>query len=444
MRTVSHFLRLHTLAVSLLLLSAGMLAAQPPFGRGGPSGGDRGGRGGGSPFGGGDRGGDRGRSGFDPGAMLQRFDRNGNGTIDMDERDGFAGMMLQRFASANPRIDISKPVPLSTLTEEFQRMRGGGSSPSSGRSSSTTPASDEPALLVPDFSLDYVPELPPGFGAVSEKFSVKVEERDLKEAEERMRRYDRSPTDGKLSRDELRSGRWSDDPLQYDRNKDGFLTAAELAVRYANRRVEEEARRETESEQRGGWSRGGGDRGGWGGGSDGWRRSEGGEEAQEQKSRFGEAKSFRVTESDREENLPGFLSRVDKNGDGMVMMSEFSSDWTEATLEEFLKWDLNNDGIIVYREWFAANERGVRTGSSGSSSSGSSGRPSPVPARKGGSASTVEFDWAKKQIAKYDKDGDGALVASEWEKMLVKPKGADTDGDGVLTVQEYAEFRAKK
>ena len=43
--------------------------------------------------------------------------------IDLDENSGMAGMMLQRMAQNNPNIDLKKPVPLSKLTEEFNRQK---------------------------------------------------------------------------------------------------------------------------------------------------------------------------------------------------------------------------------------------------------------------------------------------------------------------------------
>ena len=475
------------LAAALILLIASPVLPQRGgdfggrgFGGGDRRGGDRGGFGGrgggfggrgGAPGGGfgggfGGRGGDRGGfggrggpgGGFDPAAMLGRFDRNGNGMIDPDENNGIAGSILQRMAASNPKIDLKKPVPLSTISEEFSRMRGGGDG-----GGSRSDDDDGLELLVPDFSLPNEPLPPEGFGAISSAFSIRVEERDMEEAEERIRRYDRNG-DNKLSKEELARGRWGDDPLQYDRNKDGQLVASELAARYASRRVEDEDRREERRESfggRGGFSFfGGGDRGGdgrdrggrgrspWGGGEgdDGWNQT-GGPAVEEPVSRFGEAKSYKFSapDSSSSSDMPEFLARSDKNGDGQIMMNEFSDSWDQDTLAEFLKWDLNNDGVILAKEGKAALEAGARAGGGASSSSaGSTAQSTSSSSSDSSEFGGAQLDWAKRQVAKYDKNNDGELTESEWSKMIVKPVGADTSGDGVITIEEYAAFRAKK
>ncbi|MFK7738073.1 MAG: protein kinase [Pirellulaceae bacterium] len=63
--------------------------------------------------------------------------------------------------------------------------------------------------------------------------------------------------------------------------------------------------------------------------------------------------------------------------------------------------------------------------------------------RKGTKASPQAYvDWASKNIQKYDRNGDGQLTKPEWEKMIIKPTGADANGDGIITIQEYANWRA--
>ncbi len=54
------------------------------------------------------------------------------------------------------------------------------------------------------------------------------------------------------------------------------------------------------------------------------------------------------------------------------------------------------------------------------------------------------LDWAKRQIGKYDLNGDGQLTANEWDKMIVTPLGADANKDGIITAVEYANFRTPR
>ncbi len=372
--------------------------------------------------------------------MLKRFDRNGNNMIEPDEAQGPAQFFLQRLAQNNSDIDLSKPVPIELLVGEMDRMRGGRG----GEGEDDASGPKEPELLVPDFSLKSEPQPIPGFGTGSSLFNVKIDERDTKEAEDRMRRYDRDK-DGQLSADELKAGRWSDDPLQYDRNRDGKLNKSELAVRYANRRIDEQNQQANKNDSRGGRR---------GDNSGGWNRSDDRPEEQPAAAvRFGDAKSYRsnTAGASKTSGLPDFFARSDANADGQVTMNEFSSSWNQETLDEFLKWDLNHDGIIVARECVAALAGGARV--SGMTASGGGAAPSAgadigttATATTSGAAAggSAEMDWAKRQIGKYDLNNDGQLTANEWEKMIVKPTGADGDGDGVITADEYAAFRAKK
>lgn len=458
MRTYTYLRSLAPAICLLVVFLASPTLAQPPWGGGGPggpgggwgrggdSGGgqDRGGRGEGGWRGGGDRGGgDRGggRGGFNPADMLKRFDRNGNNMIDPEEAQGPAQFFLQRLAQNNPDIDLTKPVPIDKLVGEMDRMRGG---PGGGRGGDIeSEESKLPELLVPDFSLKTTPEPLPGFGEGTSLFNVKVEERDTKEAEDRMRRYD-SNKDGMLDAEELKRGRWSDDPLQYDRNRDGKLNKAELAVRYAQRRVAEQAAQQNEQGQRGD------SRSGRGGDSRGWNRSDNQpQETKEPVSRFGDAKSYRssVAAGSKTSGLPDFFARSDVNGDGQVTMNEFSSSWNAETLAEFQKWDLNGDGVILPGECIAALAGGARVsemtaGGSAAVSSDASKTAEPTSASRSAPGGP-ELEWAKRQIGKYDSNGDAQLTANEWKAMLVDPSAADTNGDGVITAEEYAAFRAK-
>ena len=63
--------------------------------------------------------------------FLRRVDENGNGMLDPNELESRTGSFVRRMAENNPRIDLSRPIPLDRLASEFERMReersrGGG------------------------------------------------------------------------------------------------------------------------------------------------------------------------------------------------------------------------------------------------------------------------------------------------------------------------------
>lgn len=496
-------------------LSLGNVVAQPPEmswrgGDRGDRGGDEGGRGrmsmmfsgggvsGPSGFSGGFGGPPMG--GFDPGAMLARFDRNGNKMLDPDEMQGPAGFFLQRMAQSNPKIDLSKPVPLEVISGEFERLRQermggggwsggwGGGSWGGGEAQPTTENSG-PKPLVPTFGLPELPKSVPGFGSSgnSGEPTVTVIDRDIKEAEDRLNRYDGN-RDGKLSRDELSSGRWSDDPMQYDRNGDGNLTKEELAVRYAKRRIAEEQQQQG---SQGPGSGGGGDfrgrsmmfmgGGGFSGGPpgggfegggysrDGRGGGERGAEATGNPEEKPRAKSLRqLTTKEKIDKLagkPDWFTRDDKDGDGQVSLNEFASNFDDKVIAEFQQFDLNTDGFITTVELLKAVNNGANRGSSGSSgrsgasfaSGRSDARKEETPALNGsaGSVAATEMAAAPSGEAAANSGGSQAAASAtsapatasagakaplseadlKWgQKQLSK---YDKNSDGVLTPNEW-------
>ena len=164
-------------------------------------------------------------------------------------------MMIERMAG-DAKLDLSKPVPLDAIGRAFEDMRnrareGGGSPWSRGsdrggddrgsdRGDSRNSRSEpEVEPLVPGFGEFDLFDPVPGFGDLGEKFAVKITDEDRQEASRTMSRND-SNKDGILDADEIRRGRWGEDALQTDRNRDGKLTLTELALRYAVRRVARE------------------------------------------------------------------------------------------------------------------------------------------------------------------------------------------------------------
>lgn len=465
-------------------------SAQPPgmsFGPGGPGmmimggGGDRGGdrgdrgdrgRGGWSGGSGGFSGG-FGGGGFDPSSFITRMDTNGNGSIDPEEAQGPARFMLDRMARNNPKIDLSKPIPISVITESFQAMRSGGSpwggggswgGSWGGESSDESVAGSSGGSLVPGFGVKIAKNPVPGFGSSSKTPPTKVEDQDLRDADERMRRYDRN-NDGSIDETEYRETRWSEQMSQWDTNKDGKLTREEVAVRYARRRLLNSNQASPE-QARGGWEMR--NRGDGRGDPQGGQRSEGDQKSTGVPHPFEKRASFRITDSagnnPRPAGIPEWFARDDVNMDNQVSMSEFARKWDASTLEDFYKFDTNQDGFITLKECLAAVKKGFLKGSGSSSSSvassesGSSAMDPTSGTTTGGSAPTAAApgsapattgaiddrmrQFAKRSIERADKDKNGFLTPDEF-KSTNGSSFADVDKDknGKIDVDEYAIYR---
>ena len=56
------------------------------------------------------------------------------------------------------------------------------------------------------------------------------------------------------------------------------------------------------------------------------------------------------------EGLPPWFSEQDASGDGQVSMAEYSSYWSDQKANEFVRLDLNGDGLITPRECLDAGD----------------------------------------------------------------------------------------
>jgi Ca2+-binding EF-hand superfamily protein len=372
--------------------------------------------------------------------MLSRLDTNGNGILDPSEQQGPAQFMISRMQQMDPKIKAGQPISIKKVAESFQKMReqrDSGNDPraSRGSTSKTDEDSLEAELLVPGFGVEDEPMPLMGFGAAAELLSVAVTDADIREAAETVRRYDRNK-DGFIAKNEL-SSRFSGNPMDFDRNKDGKLSEKELAVRYARRREgREEASEKSSRDKRG---------------DDRRRRRDDDVEIDV----FNGRKSYRV-DGGRElpEGVPGFFTDKDRDQDGQVTMAEFASEWNDDVVAEFFKSDLNNDGSITVAEALRAVEQGVSVSApSGGGSSSTMARRDSTPTKSSETkassskspASAGKPDdklvrYAERIIGRYDKNKDGALVASEWSDMLMNPAPADGNRDGRVTIEEYAIY----
>ncbi len=305
--------------------------------------------------------------------------------------------MISRMSQSDPSIQAGKPIPLKKLTEGFEKMRS--EREAGGRDSTDTrQAADDalmPELLVPGFGTEEVLEPLLGFGATAEMLSVPVTDDDRREAEERMRRYDRNK-DGFLTKEEL-SSRFSGNPMDFDRNRDGKISVSELAVRYARRREGEEEARSKQDDR---------------------RRGRGRDEQAEVPDVFNERKSYRALAGRQTpEGVPGFFTDKDANADGQVTMAEFASEWSDELLNQFFQSDLNRDGVITADEALkgvelasastamVSAESPVASSSPSRESASSSSSVSPPPI-VGGKPDPKYVKTVERIIVRYDKNND--------------------------------------
>ena len=208
-----------------------------------------------------------------------------------------------------------------------------------------------PVRLVPGFSKSTKERIPVlGFGVHAELAKIKVEEHDLREADERLRRYDRNG-DHVLDADELREGRWEGSPMQFDRDRDGRLSQHELALRCAQRRTSippGPMRRDSQDAT-----------------AIPKRVNDVDRNEKEKPRLFDKRSSYRRGDKDgivRPATLPDWFINLDANRDNQISMNETGWKWNEDTLTGFFLFDTNRDGYITSKECMIANRDGYTFG----------------------------------------------------------------------------------
>jgi len=349
---------------------------QMPFG---PPGGFRPpGEGGYRPPGGSSEGGSR----FE--GFLRSLDTNRDGVIDPreipEDRRRFFNFMAERAG-----IDPNRPIQVDRLLEaarsrmERRDERGpsSGSGQPSGTSSSTPQSSQSgssqrqgeqrggdqrssggsppvQSSLVPGFGVPSGAPPIPGFGELlalnlsptryltapvgssasagsgGRSGDAERERRAREFAESILRRYDRNRS-GRLERDEW--GELRGNPAEIDRNKDGVITLEELQAFAASFGQ----RRESSGSSSSGSSQGEG----------GGRQAVPGEATTVSGPKF---VRFRRPHERLPQGLPDWFIQKDKDEDGQISMAEFSNSWNDATVSEFLRYDLDGDGVITPKE----------------------------------------------------------------------------------------------
>ncbi len=348
---------------------------QMPFG---PPGGFRPPGEGGGPPGGGSDGGSR----FE--GFLRSLDTNRDGVIDPreipEDRRRFFNFMAERAG-----IDPNRPIQVDRLLEaaraRMERRDDRGPSSGSGQpsgTSSSTPQSSQSgssqrqgeqrggdqrssggsppvqSSLVPGFGVPSGAPSIPGFGDLlamnlsptryltappgssvsggsgGRSGDAERDRRAREFAESILRRYDRNRS-GRLERDEW--GELRGNPAEIDRNKDGVITLEELQALAASfgQRSESSGSSSSGSSQ--------GERGG--------RQAAPGEATSVSGPKF---VRFRRPHERLPQGLPDWFIQKDKDEDGQISMAEFSNSWNDATVSEFLRYDLDGDGVITPKE----------------------------------------------------------------------------------------------
>ncbi len=427
--------------------------------------------------------------------FLRRADENGNGMLDPNELEGRMGGFIRRMAENNPRLDLSRPIPIDRLASEFERAReermrsGGGGPPSGGGGPSfgggppfgggfspygggppfgggfspfgggppfggdgrgrdsgrggpggneSSPYSERVTKvqpLVPGFGVPNASTPPPGFGAEGQLFTINITEEDRREAERSFRYYDRNQ-DGKIDAEEMGRSRYGSDLPMYDRNRDGVITMNEMEYRYARRRMENTQDNRSRSGPPSGDRR-----------EDDRRRDRsrdgdgGGGEQAATATDSAERKSYRRKPPIERlpEGIPDWFPRDDGDGDGQIAMNEFSASWTDGVLAEFNQFDLNRDGLITPSECMAAKNNGaVRGGSIGPASS-STPAPATTSAPAAGPATS---DPAASAATPPAPTGASPVKVDPryydyFKKVVIK---YDANNDGELTPNEWSSM----
>ncbi len=275
--------------------------------------------------------------GIDLPSFLTRMDSNSNRMLDPNEMQGPARFMLDRLKRDNPILDLTRPVPITAIVEAFKRMRSGSPSGSSGDEEYIL--LPEKTNLVPGFSATKKQRIPVrGFGVNGELPRIKLEENDFREAQERLRRYDRNG-DQALDADELKEGRWANSLMQFDRDRDGRLSLPELALCYA--------------QYRNSISPGPMRRDSQGANTIPKREKERDRKEKEKPGLFDERSSYRTGDKDgvvRPAGLPDWFINLDANRDNQVSMNETGWTWNQDTLTSFFQFDINRDGFVTSKE----------------------------------------------------------------------------------------------
>jgi Ca2+-binding EF-hand superfamily protein len=279
---------------------------------------------------------------------------NRNGVIEAEEATGGRSHSHKEIferVMAKAGLPATTPVKLELVRERLAAAHGltpsgaplpagqGGTTPSSG----AVRGFGEPQPARPPV---------PGFGPVAPTSTVSTTTQGSSAASGSGTTGGGSGSSGG-SEDERIRGYAKSLLSQYDRNKDGVLEPGEYRemrgdVRSADRNGDGKVDQEELIVWLKRFSQGG-------------SSSSGGSSGRSSSSSSASAKPGKLRLSTALERLPSGLPdwffEKDANTDGQVSMAEFTSSWTEAKLAEFMRYDLNGDGIITPAECLAVEKQ---------------------------------------------------------------------------------------
>jgi len=260
--------------------------------------------------------------------ILELHDSNRNGLLDRDE--------VARVPWGDPPGQDDKNhdgcLTRKELAERTVRRWGRGRKP------------PKVVSAVPGFGIPTSQETT-ATGSTSRPVALedRYEEKVIEYVRERILEPYDTNRNGVLETEEIKRGRWGDDPMQDDKNRDGTLSREELCARVARRWHWGDKTAQGNSTGHRPDRRD----------SSGWR-----DRSKDSPSESSPVKSFRLlTPTERlPEGLPDWFARKDLDGDGQVAMSEFSSEWSDDNVAEFRRFDLDDDGIITPEEALRSEE----------------------------------------------------------------------------------------
>lgn len=259
--------------------------------------------------------------------VLARYDRNKTGVLEETEWAGARWRPDPQESDLNGDQRLTR----AELCERYAKREGRGWKKQEERSASTSSSTKSFGGSSNDPSRD------------DDSESLSVSTRDYVSG--LIKRYDEDK-DGVIDGDEFdKAERWQ----SADTNKDRRITSTELAARLKSWNSEKSD--STSGASKSSSSRSASRRSGWG-----WGRSRGSDSGDRDEDDDAPTIRSRTPHERLPRGLPDWFREVDSDRDGQVKMAEFASRWSDAKVAEFLKYDLNGDGLITPLEALRAED----------------------------------------------------------------------------------------